>query len=51
VDLPFDAPPITVVAAWHERSDADLGLHWLRQTIGRVFANDVARARIAGSTV
>jgi DNA-binding transcriptional LysR family regulator len=47
VDLPFDAPPITVVAAWHERSEADLGLQWLRQTIGSVFANDVAHAPLA----
>jgi DNA-binding transcriptional LysR family regulator len=38
VALPFDVPPITVVEAWHERSDNDLGLRWLRDLVAQAVA-------------
>ena len=43
VEPPFAAPPITVVAAWHERSDDDVGLRWFRELLALVFAEDVGR--------
>ena len=42
VDLPFEAPPITVVAAWHARSDGDLGLRWLRDLVAEAVAGSEA---------
>jgi DNA-binding transcriptional LysR family regulator len=42
VDLPFEAPEITVVEAWHERSDADLGLRWLRDLVADAVAGSEA---------
>ena len=42
VDLPFAAPEITVVEAWHERSDGDLGLRWLRDLVAEAVAGSEA---------
>jgi DNA-binding transcriptional LysR family regulator len=43
--LPFAAAPITVVEAWHERSDGDLGLRWLRDLV----ADSIAQSEAAQS--
>jgi DNA-binding transcriptional LysR family regulator len=38
VDPPFKTPQITVVQAWHERNEGDLGVLWLRKLIKDIFA-------------
>jgi DNA-binding transcriptional LysR family regulator len=37
VEPPFRTPAITVVAAWHAREEADLGLRWLLDAVEAVF--------------
>jgi DNA-binding transcriptional LysR family regulator len=37
VEPPFPMPSITVVEAWHERDDTDLGAVWLRDQIAETF--------------
>jgi DNA-binding transcriptional LysR family regulator len=44
VDVPFKTPAIDVVAAWHERSTADLGLQWLRRMIAGAIAASGSRS-------
>jgi DNA-binding transcriptional LysR family regulator len=38
VKPPFVLPEITVAVVWHERSDADPALRWLRDEIATLFA-------------
>jgi DNA-binding transcriptional LysR family regulator len=42
VPLPFAAAPIAVIEAWHERSEADLGLRWLRDRVADAVAGSEA---------
>lgn len=44
-DLPFAVPPISVVEAWHERNDTDLGLQWLRDLVAAAVAGSEAASR------
>lgn len=37
VKPPFPLPAITVAVVWHERSDADPALRWLRDEVARLF--------------
>jgi DNA-binding transcriptional LysR family regulator len=37
VEPPFALPRITVVEAWHERDDADLGAAWFRDLVAETF--------------
>jgi DNA-binding transcriptional LysR family regulator len=37
VNPPFVLPEITVALVWHERSDADPALRWLRDEVAMLF--------------
>ena len=39
VKPPFTLPEITVAVVWHERSDADPALRWLREEVATLFAS------------
>jgi DNA-binding transcriptional LysR family regulator len=39
LDLPFDLPPFSVVAIWHERTHRDPALAWLRQSVADLMSD------------
>ena len=37
--MPIDIPPAEISMAWHNRSNRDVGLLWLRETISKIVKN------------
>jgi len=37
--MPIDIPPAEISMAWHNRSNRDVGLIWLKETIAQIVLN------------